>query len=51
MHELDSYLYTFGEAQKTLTIFSLSKTHAEFSQMFFLRAMLGLAVGKMILDK
>ena len=58
--ELDSYLFTFGEAQKALTIFSLSKnTRSVFS--FFsrkgavsskkVRAMLGFAEGKTILDR
>ena len=31
--ELDSYLFTFGEAQKALTIFSLSKHNAGFSRV------------------
>ena len=31
--ELDSYLFTLGEAQKTLTIFSISKMHVKHSQM------------------
>ena len=38
--ELDSYLFTFGEAQKALITFWLSKnthsqSHSQFSQMFF----------------
>ena len=33
--ELDSYLFTFGEAQKALTIFSLSKNARSVSQTFF----------------
>ena len=59
--ELDSYLYTFGEAQKALTIFSLSKNSCSvFSDVFRrkgavpskkVRQMLGLEQGKMILDR
>jgi hypothetical protein len=33
--ELDSYLFTFGKAQKALTIFSLSKNEAQISLMCF----------------
>ena len=61
MKELDSFLFTFGEAQKALTIFSLSKNESSvFSDVFpkkgavpsrKVRAMLGLAEGKTILDR
>ena len=59
--EQDSYLLTFGEAQKALTIFSLSKnTSSVFSDVFprngavpskKVRQMLGLDEGKIILDR
>ena len=59
--ELDSYLFTFGDAQKALTIFSLSKNaRSVFSDVFprngavsskKVRAMLGFAEGKTILDR
>ena len=59
--ELDSYLFTFGEAQKALTIFSLSKNGCSvFSDVFSrkgevpskkVRRMLGLEEGKTILDR
>ncbi len=59
--ELDSYLFTFGEAQKALTIFSLSKNaRSVFSDVFpkkgavpsrKIRALLGLDEGKTILDR
>ena len=59
--ELDSYLFTFGEAQKALTIFSLSKNaRSVFPDVFprkgavpskKVRRMLGLEEGKTILDR
>ena len=59
--ELDSYLFTFGEAQKALTTFSLLKNaRSVFSDVFprkgavpskKVRRMLGLEEGKTILDR
>ena len=59
--ELDSYLFTFGEAQKAFTIFSLSKNaRSVFSDVFPRKGavpskkvmlMLGLEEGKTILDR
>ena len=59
--ELDSSLFTFGEAQKALTTFSLLKnTRSVFSDVFprkgavlskKVRRMLGLEEGKTILDR
>jgi len=59
--ELDSYLFTFGEAQKALTIFSLSKNALSVCSDVFprkgavpsrkVRAMLGMAEGKTNLDR
>ena len=59
--ELDSYLLTFGEAEKALTIFSLSKNaRSVFSDVFprkgavpskKVRLIIGLDVGTTILDK
>ena len=59
--ELDSYLFTFGEAQKAFKTFSLSKNaHSVFSDVFprkgavpskKVRRMLGLEEGKTILDR
>ena len=59
--ELDSYLFTFGEAQKALTIFSLSKNARSVFSVVFPRkgavpskkvmAILGLAEGKTIMDR
>ena len=56
--ELDSYLFTFGEAQRALTIFSLSKNARSVSSDVFprkgavpskkVRRMLGLEEGKTI---
>ena len=59
--ELDSYLFTFGGAQKALTIFSLLKNaRSVFSDVFprkgavpskKVRRMLGLEEGKTIFDR
>ena len=59
--ELDSYLFTFGEAQKAITGFSLSKNARSVFQKVFpqqgsvpskkIRAMLGLGEGQTILDR
>jgi len=56
--ELDSYLFTFGEAQKAITVFSLSKNARSVFQKVFpqqgsvpskkIRAMLGLGEGQTI---
>ena len=59
--ELDSYLFTFGEAQKAITVFSLSKnSRSDFQKVLpqqgsapskKIRAMLGLGEGQTILDR